>query len=102
MCSQANEELTEGSLEKMGHNLAAEVKKFVKDLKYARNNGKMLQLTKLTFVGHSLGGLIIRSALPRLEEFKGCFHGFVSLGSPHLGYLGSSNALISAGMWFLK
>ena len=29
-------------------------------------------------------------------------HGFISLGSPHLGFLYNSSTLVDAGMWFLK
>jgi hypothetical protein len=53
----------------MGINLAKEVKKFVKDWCYSKDQ-KTLYMGKLSFIGHSLGGLIIRSALPLLEEFK--------------------------------
>jgi Putative serine esterase (DUF676) len=85
----------------MGANLAIEVKKYVKDWCYSKD-GRTLYLNKLTFIGHSLGGLIIRSALPKLEEFKDYFYGYMSMGSPHLGYMYNSNSLVSAGMWVLK
>ena len=29
-------------------------------------------------------------------------HGFVCLGSPHLGYMYNSNSLVDAGMWLIK
>jgi len=57
----------------------------------------------VSFVGHSLGGLIIRAALPLLEgELKDKFYTYMSLSSPHLGYMYNSNKLFDAGMWFLK
>lgn len=59
-------------------------------------------LSKISFIGHSLGGLIIRSALPHLVEYKDYMHGFMTLGSPHLGYMYNSHSLINAGMWVLK
>lgn len=65
-------------------------------------DGKTLYLKKLSFVGHSLGGLIIRSALPLLLHYRDYFFGYMSMGSPHLGYMYNSNSLVSAGMWFLK
>jgi hypothetical protein len=49
-----------------------------------------------------LGGLIIRAALPHLEEYKDKFYTYISLSSPHLGYMYNSNTLFNAGMWFLK
>ena len=85
----------------MGANLAGEVSKFIKDWCYSKD-GKTLYMTKISFVGHSLGGLIIRSALPLLSQYKDLMHGFMSLGSPHLGYMYNSNSLVSAGMWVLK
>jgi len=60
-------------------------------------------LAKVSFIGHSLGGLIIRAALPHLEgELKDKFFTYVSLSSPHMGYMYNSNKLFDAGMWFLK
>jgi hypothetical protein len=56
----------------------------------------------LTFIGHSLGGLIIRAALPYLEKFKDKMHGYLSLCSPHLGYMYKSSKIFNAGMWILK
>lgn len=101
LCSSSNEELTEGSIEIMGINLAKEVKKYIKDWCYSKDQ-KTLYLNKLSFVGHSLGGLIIRSALPQLEDYKDQMYGYMSLGSPHLGYMINTNSLINAAMWFLK
>jgi len=101
LCSAANEASTEGSIDRMGLNLAAEIRKFVCDWCYSRD-GKTLHLKKLTVIGHSLGGLILRAALPRLEYLRSYFHGFVSLGSPHLGYGYKADSLVSAGMWVLK
>lgn len=101
LCSSANEDLTEGSIELMGLNLSKEVTKYIKDWCYSKD-GSTLYLNKLSFLGHSLGGLIIRSALPYLQQFRSQFYGYMSMGSPHLGYMYNSNSLVSAGMWFLK
>ena len=49
-----------------------------------------------------MGGLIIRSALPRIEKYKKYFHSLITLSSPHLGYLYSTSKLIDAGLWFLN
>ena len=100
-CSQINEEMTEGSIEKMGKNLAKEVRNYIKEWCYAKDRVS-LYLQKLSFIGHSLGGIIIRAALPYLEDYKEIMHGYLSLGSPHLGYLVSSHSLVSAGLWVLK
>ena len=56
----------------------------------------------MTFIGHSLGGLIIRASLPYLDKFKDKFHGYLTLCSPHLGYMYKSSKIFNAGMWILK
>jgi len=37
-----------------------------------------------------------------LSEFAAKFFTYISLGSPHLGYMYNSNKLFDAGMWLLK
>ena len=59
-------------------------------------------MSRLTFIGHSLGGVIIRAALPHLEKYKDKFHGYLTLCSPHLGYMYKSSKLITTSMWVLK
>ena len=58
-----------------------------------------------------MGGVILRSALQYLEEYKEKFHLFMTLSSPHLGYMYNSNKLvdlgtlkfsIKKGMWYLQ
>jgi hypothetical protein len=57
----------------------------------------------VSFIGPSLGGLIIRAALPHLEgELKDKLFTYMSLSSPHMGYMYNSSKLFDAGMWFLK
>lgn len=101
ICSSSNEDATEGSIEQMGINLANEVTKYIQDQCKLKSNQQIL-LRAITFIGHSLGGLIIRSALPHLDSYKHLMHSFISLGSPHLGYMYNTNSLINAGLWFLK
>jgi hypothetical protein len=59
-------------------------------------------LEKLTFIGHSLGGIIVREALKHLGSFRAKMHAYISLGSPHLGYMYNSSSLVDAGMWLIK
>jgi len=47
----------------MGKRLADEV------LVYVNDNLPITSLGRLSFIGHSMGGLIIRAALPSLEKF---------------------------------
>jgi len=49
-----------------------------------------------------MGGLIVRAALPYLDRLKDKFHGFVSLCSPHLGYMYKTSKLFSTGMWLMN
>jgi hypothetical protein len=49
-----------------------------------------------------MGGVIIRAALPYLEEYSHKMHLYMSLSTPHLGYMYKYSKLIDAGMWFLK
>ena len=80
----------------MGQKLADEVHQYI------RESCPGSQLGRLTFIGHSLGGLIIRAALPYLEKYKDKMHGFLTLCSPHLGYMYKTSKLFSTGMWVLK
>uniref|UniRef100_A0AAY4EB23 DUF676 domain-containing protein n=1 Tax=Denticeps clupeoides TaxID=299321 RepID=A0AAY4EB23_9TELE len=63
-----------------------------------------LTVSKISFVGHSLGNLIVRSVLTR-SRFK-CYlnrlHTFLSLSGPHLGTLYNSSALVNTGLWFMQ
>ena len=59
-------------------------------------------LARISFIGHSLGGVIIRAALPHLEEYKEKFYTYISLSSPHMGYMYNNNTMFNAGFWFLK
>ena len=49
-----------------------------------------------------MGGIIIRSALPHLIKYKDKMFTYISLSTPHLGYMYNSSKIISTGMWFLK
>ena len=55
-------------------------------------------LGRLSFIGHSLGGVIIRAALPHLIKYQDKMFTFLTLSSPHLGYMYSSSSLIDAGL----
>lgn len=59
-------------------------------------------MEKISFIGYSLGGTIIRAALPHLHAYRMKFHGYVSLGSPHLGYFYKKGTLFNTGMWLIN
>lgn len=94
--SVANEDSTEQDIYFMGARLADEVKRWIKEWCPKEN------FAKLSFVGHSLGGLIIRAALPNLEKYKGKLYTYISLGTPHLGYQNSSSRVVDTGLWLIR
>ena len=49
-----------------------------------------------------MGGLIVRASLPYLEEFSSRMHVFITLSTPHLGYMYNASKIIDAGIWFLQ
>ncbi|XP_028927953.1 protein FAM135A isoform X3 [Ornithorhynchus anatinus] len=63
-----------------------------------------LTISKISFIGHSLGNLIIRSVLtrPRFKYYLSKLHTFLSLSGPHLGTLYNSSALVNTGLWFMQ
>ena len=96
LMSSANEDHTEGDISEMGVRLAQEVNTHISQ--YCPGNS----LGKISFIAHSLGGLISRAALPYLQEHSKKMCNFITLSSPHLGYMYNSSTIIDAGMWFLK
>ncbi|VVA90617.1 unnamed protein product [Arabis nemorensis] len=104
LMSEANEEKTHGDFREMGQRLAHEVVSFLKRKKdrYARHGH--LKGIKLSFVGHSIGNVIIRTALADslMEPYRKFLHTYLSLSGPHLGYLYSTNSLFNSGLWLLK
>ncbi|CAG9330158.1 unnamed protein product [Blepharisma stoltei] len=90
LSSVSNEEDTKISLEEMGRKLSDEIVSYIHE--YCPKG-----LRKISFIGYSLGSLIIRSALPHLSHYSSKMQFFLSLSSPHLGYMENSSKLIDAG-----
>lgn len=61
--------------------------------------GNNLNPKRISFVGHSLGTIIIRSALtrPQMRPLLPKLHTFLSLSGPHLGTLYNSSGLVNMG-----
>ncbi|KAI5403113.1 hypothetical protein KIW84_050628 [Lathyrus oleraceus] len=104
LMSEVNEDKTSGDFKEMGHRLAQEVISFVKSKMDKVTKYGILGDIKLSFVGHSMGNLIIRAAIAdsSMEPYLRHLHTYVSVSGPHLGYIYSSNSLFNSGMWFLK
>jgi hypothetical protein len=96
LCSTANDNDTKSGIGEMGERLAGEVRDYIAE--YCPGN----ILGRISFIGHSLGGLIIRAALPHLENYSGKMHLFLTLSTPHLGIKSHSSNLVKAGIWVLK
>lgn len=96
LLSEANEADSNIDIFEMGKNLAKEVTEMIKDYCPGKSLGR------LTFIGHSLGGLIIRAALPHLKDYRDKMHGMITLATPHLGLMYAKSQLVNAGMWVLK
>lgn len=93
LVSMSNEGRTEGDIDAMGVRLALEVDHEVTKIK---------KPIPITFIGHSMGGVIIRSALPRLSKHAKLFNSYISFSTPHIGYSYSSSKLVDAGLWLLN
>ena len=57
---------------------------------------------KISFIGHSLGGLIITAALPFLELYSDKMHLMLAMGTPFLGVGEASSKLVSIGVWVMR
>lgn len=69
---------------------------------FIADNFPQNSLSKISFVGHSLGGVKIRAALPKLLEFRDKFYCFMSFSSPHLGYISNKSFFIEKGIALLQ
>ncbi|XP_030570669.1 protein FAM135A [Drosophila novamexicana] len=63
-----------------------------------------LNPARISFVAHSLGTIIVRSALarPQMRPLLPRLHTFLSLSGPHLGTLYNTSGLVNMGMWFMQ
>ncbi|KAJ8688273.1 hypothetical protein QAD02_024068 [Eretmocerus hayati] len=96
LMSEKNKGDTFSDFETMTDRLVSEI------LQHIETSG--LNPSKVSFVGHSLGTIIIRSALtrPQLRPLIPRLHTFLSLSGPHLGTLYNTSGLVNAGMWFMQ
>ena len=78
----------------MGEDLSEEVIEYIEEWCYE-------SLERISFIGHSLGGIIIRAAFPHLKKYKDKMYSYMSLSSPHLGFLYGSGFLVKTGDFFL-
>lgn len=57
--------------------------------------------SRISFVGHSLGTIIIRAAIarPQMKHLLPKMHTFLSLSGPHLGTLYNTSGLVNMGKY---
>lgn len=88
--------MTDLAISAMGLRLAEEVIQVIKERVTNRDE------FRLSFIGHSLGGIVIRSALSGLGMYSKQMYSYMSLGSPHLGYIKTYSALVDTGFWMIR
>lgn len=79
----------------MGERLAREVKAYVAEW---LSGGC---LARISFIGYSLGGLIVRASFPHLSEYSSIMHSFISFSAPHLGHA-TDVSIVGAGLWVME
>ena len=96
LMSEINQMDTFQSFEDMTRKLVNEIMYHVKT--------SYLNIGKISFIGHSLGCILIRSAIqkPELANFSSKFHTFLSLSGPHIGTMFNNSGLVNAGMWMMQ
>ncbi|KAJ1563202.1 hypothetical protein HK405_006357, partial [Cladochytrium tenue] len=90
LVSHANEDDTFADIEVLADRLVDEILAFV--------DQQALLVDRLSFVCHSLGGLIARCAItkPAMEPFWSKMHTFTSLSAPHLSLNFHNNPLLNS------
>ncbi|XP_014676914.1 PREDICTED: LOW QUALITY PROTEIN: protein FAM135A-like [Priapulus caudatus] len=96
-CSPWRPSDTFSDFEQMSNNLLEEILYHMEVLPFPP--------TRISFVGHSLGNIIIpRRVLGqrRFEPLLGKLHTYLSLSGPHLAPSTTTGGLVNAGMWFMQ
>ncbi|KJE93381.1 hypothetical protein, variant 1 [Capsaspora owczarzaki ATCC 30864] len=90
--SVSNKNDTYSSFEVMTDNLVKELEQYLAHVK--------VQPAFISFVGHSLGNIVIRNALTRPELLcrRDKLHTYVSLSAPHLGTVLGDSSAVQTGM----
>ncbi|CAD8143802.1 unnamed protein product [Paramecium octaurelia] len=92
LLSSCNQREGEESIRVMGHKLSIEIQAQIQ---------LMDGIDELSFICHSLGGVVARSALCNLSMHQNKMKFYVSLGSPHVGLFVKQNSLVKTGLWFM-
>jgi hypothetical protein len=87
-------EITDFDILEQGRQLACEVQDYL----IAQES----MPDRVSFIGHSMGGLVVRAALPFLSEYKAKMHVLCTLNTPHIGFFVKPSALVGTGLWLFK
>ena len=96
LMSRANEDDTYEEIEALTERLVDEIDAHIGQLN--------VSVSRISFVGHSLGALMARAALasPKMQKYHKMLYTFLSLAGPHLGTGYQSSKLVSAGLWVFQ
>ncbi|KAJ3066105.1 hypothetical protein HDU98_010585 [Podochytrium sp. JEL0797] len=96
LMSDVNEEDTMNDIEVLADRLVSEIVAFIRE--------QRIQVDRISFVCHSLGGLIARCAIQNaaMDPFRSKFDTFISLSSPHLSLYFHGNTLVGSALRLFK
>jgi hypothetical protein len=96
LMSEQNQENTFDDIEVMTKQLIKEINDHIES--YGIEPGR------ISFIGHSLGNLIIRSTVchENFKPFVNRLYTFLSLSGPHLGTMYNSSGLVNMGLWLMQ
>ncbi|XP_002169426.4 protein FAM135A isoform X1 [Hydra vulgaris] len=96
LMSEVNQDDTFCDIDIMTQRLVEEIKNYISEQK--------IEVSKMSFIGHSLGNIIIRNAVihSQLFEYRSKLWTFLSLSGPHLGIQFHTSNLVSTGMWLMQ
>ncbi|KAI9336432.1 putative serine esterase-domain-containing protein [Zopfochytrium polystomum] len=96
MISSANEDDTFADIEVLADRLVGEIMTFIEE--------QSIYVERLSFVCHSLGGVIARCAVSKaaMEPFWPKLYSFTSLASPHLSLALHNNSLLNSFIGFYQ
>ncbi|CAH8592756.1 unnamed protein product [Schistosoma turkestanicum] len=96
LMSECNQDDTFGGFEMMSEKLVNEILNYIDEMEEKPK--------RISFIGHSMGCVIIRAALlnSRMKLYLSKLHTFLSLSGPHLGTVYNSSGLINMGIWVMQ
>ena len=95
LCCSSVEDNTHAAIATQGGHIAEEVSRYIAGMDDPSS------VRRISFIGHSLGTLVIRAAISTacMEPYVSRLHSFISLGGTHLGYTFGNNSILSSAMW---